>query len=143
MIVPTKDDAVAFSVLRESRTSLSVLRSVAATVCTMRGEKPVVVMPDSPCGPVFHPGKWVIKLCGVAPLPFLHEIAHLVSFIDNGRPGNEEDAECFAHGVMCWLHPETYSCGSTRWFDADKAIVRKILWTREHLERIHSMEKTE
>lgn len=138
MIIPTSQDANILLRLRGEPLTVSFLNQVAGGLCESRGERPIVVRwaIAVKCA-IFHPINWMIVLPRLVALDFLHEVGHMLSIIDRGRSGTEEEAEAFAHGVCSWLWPDRYGMdGNIRWYHAADSQIRQIIWTSNHLDNL-------
>lgn len=138
MIIPTHQDANLLLRLREEPLTVSFLNQVAGGLCEARGEQPILVRWAITIRyAIFHPIQWMIVLPRLDVLDFLHEIGHMLSILDRGRSGTEEEAETFAHGVCSWLWPERYGMdGNISWYLALASPIRQIVWTADHLNNL-------
>jgi len=135
MIVPTAQDARLLLRFRKEPLRVSFLNEVAGGLCENRGERPILVRwAISVKKAIFHPIQWMIVMPRMAALDFFHEIGHMLSVLDRGRSGSEEDAEVFAHGICSWLWPDRYGMDEgVRWYRTDHNIMRRVFWTSNYL----------
>lgn len=136
MILPKPGDLPSLALLLDQEGGLCTFKLALEGICNQRGVMPIAVELGEVERPRFELREWRIVLREVSAIDLLHEVAHAISIMDEGVPGSEADAETFAHGVSMWLWPELYEeARGLEWFDVEERETRRILWTRDYLER--------